>query len=48
MVKFEGKIGTLYKIFTPFITTIFNAQKRFLKNSPHDVKKKGGGGSKAF
>ena len=25
------------------ITTIFNAQKRFLKNSPHDVQTKGGG-----
>ena len=36
MVKFEGKIGTLYQ-------TIFNAQKRFLKNSPHDVQTKGGG-----
>ena len=36
MVKFEGKIGTLYH-------TIFNAQKRFLKNSPHDVQIKGGG-----
>ena len=35
MVKFEGKIGTLY-------TNIFNAQKRFLKNSPHDVQIKGG------
>ena len=34
MVKFEGKIGTLYQI----------AQKRFLKNSPHDVQTKGGGG----
>ena len=34
MVKFEGKIGTLYQ----------NAQKRFLKNSPHDVQIKGGGG----
>ena len=33
MVKFEGKIGT----------AIFNAQKRFLKNSPHDVQIKGGG-----
>ena len=46
MVKFEGKIGTLYQIFT----MIFNAQKRFLKNSPHDVQTKGGGGggSKAF
>ena len=38
MVKFEGKIGT----------AIFNAQKRFLKNSPHDVQIKGGGGAKAF
>ena len=26
-----------------YITTIFNAQKRFLKNSPHDVQTKGGG-----
>ena len=33
MVKFEGRIGT----------AIFNAQKRFLKNSPHDVQIKGGG-----
>ena len=33
MAKFEGKIGT----------AIFNAQKRFLKNSPHDVQIKGGG-----
>ena len=33
MVKFEGKIGTLYQIFTPC----------FLKNSPHDVQTKGGG-----
>ena len=33
MVKFEGKIGTLYQIFT----------SRFLKNSPHDVQTKGGG-----
>ena len=41
MVKFEGKIGTLYHY-------IFNAQKRFLKNSPHDVQTKGGGGAKAF
>ena len=41
MVKFEGKIGTLY-------TTIFNAQKRFLKNSPHDVQTKGGGGAKGL
>ena len=39
MVKFEGKIGTY---------TFFNAQKRFLKNSPHDVQTKGGGGSKAL
>ena len=44
MVKFEGKIDTLCQI----ITTIFNAQKRFLKNSPHDVQMKGGGGSKTF
>ena len=40
MVKFEGKIGTLYQCY-------INAQKRFLKNSPHDVQTKGGG-SKAF
>ena len=40
MVTFEGKIGTLYQI----ITAIFNAQKRFLKNSPHDVQIKGEGG----
>ena len=33
MVKFEGKIGT----------AIFNAQKRFLKNSSHDVQIKVGG-----
>ena len=38
MVKFEGKIGTLYQIF----------KKRFLKNSSHDVQIKGGGGAKAF
>ena len=44
MVKFEGKIGTLYQIFTPCTPPIFNAQKRFLKNSPHDVQTKGGGG----
>ena len=38
MVKFEGKIGTLYKIFTPC----------FLKNSPHNVQMKGGGGGKGL
>ena len=26
-----------------YIITFFNAQKRFLKNSPHDVQTKGGG-----
>ena len=31
-----------------YITTIFNAQKRFLKNSPHDVQIKGGGGVKGL
>ena len=43
MVKFGGEIGTLYQIFT----TIFNAQKRVLKNTPCKIgqmfKRKGGG-----
>ena len=70
MVKFEGKIGTLYQIFTPctpalplqfrakkyffssffcffIITTIFNAQKRFLKFHMM-FKRKGGGGERPF
>ena len=32
------------QIQTGIIITIFNAQKRFLKKSPHDVQTKGGGG----
>ena len=47
MVKFGGEIGTLYQI----ITTIFNAQKRVLKNTPCKIGqmfKRKGGGSKAF
>ena len=35
-------------VFFFIITTISNAQKRFSKNSPHNVQTKGGGGSKAF
>ena len=41
MVKFEGKIGTQ-------VGTIFNAQKHFLKKSPHDVQIKGGVGQRPF
>ena len=44
MVKFEGKIGTLYQIFTPCTPL----PKYALKNSPHDVQTKGGGGQRPF
>ena len=55
MVKFVGKIGTIYQIFTPctplpkyIITTIFNAQERFFEKSRHDVQTKGRGGQRPF
>ena len=38
MVKFEGKIGTLYH----------HPPTHFLKNSPHDVQTKGRGGVKGL
>ena len=59
MVKFEGKIGTLYQIFTIDLrvilsiivaTGVYALLLKFLqKNSPHNVQTKGGGGGgKAF
>ena len=53
MVKFEGKIGTLYQIFTIdlrvilsiIVATGVNALllKFLQKNSPHNIQTKGGG-----
>ena len=48
MVKFEGKIDTLYQIFTPKLLPFLMLKNVFLKNSPHDVQTKGGGGGSAL
>ena len=41
MVKFGGEIGTLYQMLK-------NAFKKYPPQNRKNVKKKGGGGSKAF